>query len=103
MEELHKQCSRLPGIDISKLKLNEIIGFIEGRNNWQFTRPNVAETYFENESFSHRYFIKSLLKSAAFQLQDRMRSSFSAQSIKRYGYFSDLGVEIKALMQSPPF
>ena len=30
MEVHHKQCSRLPGIDISKLKLNEINGFIGG-------------------------------------------------------------------------
>ena len=35
-----------------------------------------------------------LLKLATFQLQDRMFSSFSAQSLKRYGHFSDLKVEI---------
>ena len=38
--------------------------------------------------------IIGLLKLATFQLQDRMFSSFSAQSLKRYGHFSDLKVEI---------
>ena len=39
--------------------------------------------------------IIGLLKSAAFQLvQDHMLSSISAQSLKRYGHFSDHGVEI---------
>ena len=35
-----------------------------------------------------------LLESATFQLQDRMLSSFFAQSLTSYGNFSDLGVEI---------
>ena len=38
--------------------------------------------------------IIGLLKSAAFQVRDRMLSLFSAQSLKRYGHVWDLGVEI---------
>ena len=35
-----------------------------------------------------------LLESVTFKLQDRMSNSFSAQSLKSYGHFSDIEVEI---------
>ena len=80
---------------------------------WCISRPNVAETKFETEWFALKqtrgrclwtviskiwpWLVMSkigLLESVTFQLQDRMVSLYSAQSLKSYGQFPHLAVEI---------
>ena len=60
----------------------------------QTDRVQIRGTFLRSVISGNNQAESSLLESATFQFHARMLSSEVAQSLKSYGHFSDLGVEI---------